>query len=80
MHGARRAPCNSIKVNRRSYGAIRTAYEVCVLVPGQLMSAPFPNYINLETESAESSWHTIRQIWMPEDERFEYLVLKFPKD
>jgi len=28
MHGARRAPCNSIKVNRRSYGAIRTAYLV----------------------------------------------------
>jgi hypothetical protein len=54
--------------------------EVCVLVPGQLMSAPFPNHIKLDTESGESSWHTIRQIWMPEDERFEYLLLKFAKE
>jgi hypothetical protein len=54
--------------------------EVCGLVPGQLMSAPFPNHIKLDTESGESSWHTIRQIWMPEDERFEYLLLKFAKE
>ena len=54
--------------------------EVCVLVPGQLMSAPFPNHIKLDIESGESSWHTIRQIWMTEDERFEYLLLKFAKE
>ena len=34
--------------------------EVCVLVPGQLLSAPYPNYINLNTLSGESSWHTDR--------------------
>ena len=58
----------------------QTLGEVCVLVPGQLMSAPFPNHIKLDTESGENSWHTIRQIWMPEDERFEYLLLKFAKE
>ena len=54
--------------------------EVCVMVPGQLMSASFPNHIKLDTESGESSWQTIRQIWTPEDERFEYLLLKFAKE
>jgi Calcineurin-like phosphoesterase len=54
--------------------------EVCVLVPGQLISAPFPNHIKLDTESGESSWHTNRETWMPEDERFEYLLLKFAKE
>jgi hypothetical protein len=53
--------------------------EVCVLVPGQLMSAPFPNHIKLDTESGESSWQTNRETWMPEDDRFEYLLLKFAK-
>jgi hypothetical protein len=33
--------------------------EVCVLVPGQLMSAPFPNHIKLDTESGESSLGTL---------------------
>jgi hypothetical protein len=33
--------------------------KVCVLVPGQLMSAPFPNYIKVDTESGANSWHTI---------------------
>jgi hypothetical protein len=46
--------------------------KVCVLVPGQLMSAPFPNHITLDSESGEKSWQTIRQIRMPEDERFVY--------
>ena len=54
--------------------------EVCALVPGQLMSAPYPNHIKADTDSGKSSWHTIRQIWMPEDERFEYLLLKFAKE
>ena len=44
------------------------------------MSASFPNHIKLDTESGESSWQTIRQIWTPEDERFEYLLLKFAKE
>ena len=35
--------------------------EVCVLVPGQLMSAPFPNHIKLDTQSGERSWHTNRR-------------------
>ena len=54
--------------------------EVCVLVPGQLMSAPYPNHIKLDTESGESTWQTNRETWMPEDERFEYLLLKFAKE
>jgi hypothetical protein len=54
--------------------------EVSVLVPGQLMSAPFPNHIKLDTESGESTWQTNRETWMPEDERFEYLLLKFAKE
>ena len=35
--------------------------EACVLVPGQLMSAPFPNHIKLDTESGKSSWQTNRE-------------------
>ena len=31
---------------------------VCVLVPGQLLSVPFPNHIKLNTETGESFWHT----------------------
>jgi hypothetical protein len=45
--------------------------EVSVLVPGQLMSAPFPNHIKLDSQSGESSWHTNRETWVPEDERFD---------
>ena len=29
-----------------------------LLVPGQLLSAPFPNHIKLDTESRELSWQT----------------------
>ena len=32
--------------------------EVSLLVPGQLLRAPIPNYITLDTESGEISWHT----------------------
>lgn len=38
---------------------------VCVLVPGQLPCAPYPNYINLNTLSGESSWHTDRETGCP---------------
>jgi hypothetical protein len=44
------------------------------------MSAPFPNHIKLDKESGESSWQTSRETGMPEDERFEYLLLKFAKE
>ena len=35
---------------------------VNVLVPGQLLSAPFPNHIVLDTESGEASWETSSQV------------------
>jgi Icc-related predicted phosphoesterase len=53
---------------------------VCVLVPGQLLGAPYPNYIKLDTLSGESSWHTDRETGMPEDERLDHLLLKFSRE
>jgi hypothetical protein len=32
--------------------------ESRLLVPGQLLSAPLPNHIKLNTESGELTWHT----------------------
>jgi len=58
----------------------RKADEVCLLNPGQLLSAPFPNHITVNTESGESSWHTASKAWIPEDGLYDHLVLKFPKD
>jgi Icc-related predicted phosphoesterase len=46
---------------------------VQVLVPGQLVDAAFPNYIVLNTESGDLSWHTSSQEWIPED-----LLSRFP--
>jgi hypothetical protein len=40
---------------------------VNVLVPGQLLSAPFPNHITLNTESGEMGWETSSQESIPED-------------
>ena len=40
---------------------------VNVLVPGQLLSAPFPNHITLNTESGEMGWETSSQEWIPEN-------------
>jgi hypothetical protein len=40
---------------------------VNVLVPGQLLSAPFPNHIVLNTESGQASWETFSQEWISED-------------
>jgi len=49
-------------------------------MPGQLVSAPFPNYIKLDTESGELSWHTASDTWIPEDGLYDHLVLNFAKD
>jgi Calcineurin-like phosphoesterase len=51
-----------------------------LLVPGQLLRAPFPNYIKLETDSGELSWHTASDTWIPEDGLYDHLVLKLDKD
>jgi hypothetical protein len=54
--------------------------KVSVLVPGQLLRAPFPNHIKLNTESGELSWHTASEKWIPEDGLYDHLVLKVAKD
>jgi hypothetical protein len=51
--------------------------EMCVLMPGQLLSAPFPNFIKLDTKSGGLSWHAASDTWIPED---DHLVLKLDKD
>ena len=54
--------------------------ESRLLVPGQLLRAPFPNHIKLNTESGELSWHTASETWIPEDGLYDHLVLKVAKD
>jgi hypothetical protein len=54
--------------------------ESRLLVPGQLLRAPFPNYIKLNTESGEFCWHTASDTWIPEDGLYDHLVLKLGKD
>jgi hypothetical protein len=54
--------------------------EISVLVPGQLLEAAFPNYIKLDTESGELSWHTASDTWIPEDGLYDHPVLKVAKD
>jgi hypothetical protein len=54
--------------------------ESRLLVPGQLLCAPVPNYIGLDTESGELSWHTASETWIPEDGLYDHLVLKLAKD
>jgi Icc-related predicted phosphoesterase len=51
---------------------------VHVLVPGQLLRAPFPNHIVLNTESGEVSWETSSREWIAKDGLYDHLVLKFP--
>ena len=51
-----------------------------LLVPGQLLSAPIPNYIKLDSESGELSWHTASKTWIPEDGFYDHLLLKLSKD
>jgi hypothetical protein len=41
-----------------------------VLVPGQLLGAPFPNHIKLDTESGALSWHTASETWNVLFDRF----------
>ena len=53
---------------------------VNVLVPGQLLSAPFPNHIVLSTVSKEATWETSSREWIPEDGLYDYLVVKFPRE
>lgn len=53
---------------------------VRLLVPGQLLSAPFPNHIVLNTESGEASWETSSQTWIPEQGLYDHLVLKLPQE
>jgi hypothetical protein len=54
--------------------------ESRLLVPGQLLSAPIPNYIKLDSESGELSWHAASETWIPEDGLYDHLVLKVAKD
>jgi hypothetical protein len=54
--------------------------KVGVLVSGQLLRAPFPNYIELDTESGKLAWHTASDTWIPADRRYDHLVLKLAKD
>jgi hypothetical protein len=53
--------------------------ESRLLVPGQLLEAPFSNYIKLDTESGELCWHTASDTWIPEDGLYDHLVLKVAK-
>jgi predicted MPP superfamily phosphohydrolase len=54
--------------------------ESRLLVPCQLLEAPFLNHIKLNTESGELSWHTASNTWIPEDGLYDHLVLKLEKD
>jgi predicted phosphodiesterase len=49
---------------------------VNVLVPGQLLRAPVPNHIVLDTDSGQASWETSSHVWIPEDGFYDHLVLK----
>ena len=49
---------------------------VKVLVPGQLLRAPFPNNIVLDTASGQADWQTSSRAWIPEDGLYDHLVLK----
>ena len=54
--------------------------ESRLLVAGQLLGAPFPNHIKLNTGSGELSWHTTSETWIPEDGLYDHLLLKLAKD
>ena len=54
------------------------AHRKILLVPGQLLSAPFPNHIVLNTDSGQASLETSSQEWICEDGLYDHLVLKFP--
>jgi len=48
---------------------------VHLLVPGQLLAAPFPNHIVLDTNSGQARWETSSKEWIPED-----LLARFPPE
>ena len=54
--------------------------HVSLLVPGQLLRASIPNYIKLDSESGELSWHAASETWIPEDGLYDHLVVKLAKD
>lgn len=54
--------------------------ETRLLVPGQLLTAPIPNFILLEAKSGKVFWHTASQSWILEDGLHDHLVLKVKKD
>jgi len=54
--------------------------ESRLLVPGQLLGAPLPNHIKLDTESGELSWQTASETWIPEVGLYDHLVLKLAND
>jgi hypothetical protein len=68
------------KYNFKTQFQSRRANEPDVLVTGQLLNAPFPNFIKLETQSGELSWHSASDTWIPEDGLYDHLVLKVDKD
>jgi len=48
---------------------------VLVLVPGQLLRAPFPNHIILDTDSKQASWETSNREWIPEVGLYNHRLL-----
>jgi hypothetical protein len=50
--------------------------ETRLLVPGQLLRAPFPNYISLDTESGENSWHTTSEASIQADGLHDHLFVE----
>jgi Icc-related predicted phosphoesterase len=54
--------------------------DTILLVPGQLLNSVHPNYIVLDSNSGDAEWHTSSQTWVSENELFDHLVLKFPKE
>jgi hypothetical protein len=51
---------------------------VDVLVPGQLLSALFPNHIIVNTESGEAGWETSSREWIAEEGLHDHLVFEVP--
>ena len=51
-----------------------------VLVPGQLLTAAFPNHIVLDTESGQVRWETSSEAWIAEVGLYDDLLLKAPPE
>jgi Icc-related predicted phosphoesterase len=50
-----------------------------VLIPGQVLSAGYPNHVVLDTKTRDAGWRTSHETWVAEDGLFDHLVLKMPK-